>query len=238
MVNHPMTEMNFSIMSSFSGSKKVYVEGSRPHIKVPMREIQLSTTTGSFVEMENKPVRVYDTSCPYTDSAHSIDIRNGLSPIRRNWILERGAVEAYEGRAEKAEDNGYKNDDPRANIDLFPGLQRNALRAKRSENVTQLHYARQGIITPEMEFIAIRENVSPELVRDEVACGRAIIPCNINHPESEPMIIGKNFSCKSKREYWKFCRYFFRSGRSGKNDMGDPLGCRYHHGSFYRQRYT
>ncbi len=196
MVNKSVNDMNLSIMSSFSGSKKVYVEGSRPDIQVPMREIELSPTTGSFGEEENPPVRVYDTSGPYTDSSCEIDIRKGLQPIRRDWIVERGDVEEYEGREIKPEDNGYKSGDPRANLDVFPGLKRKPLRAKKGKNVTQMHYARQGIITPEMEFIAIRENVSPEFVRDEVARGRAVIPSNINHPESEPMIIGRNFHVK------------------------------------------
>ncbi|MDQ0245532.1 phosphomethylpyrimidine synthase [Bacillus fengqiuensis] len=196
MVNKSVNDMNLSIMSSFSGSKKVYVEGSRPDIQVPMREIELSPTTGSFGEEENPPVRVYDTSGPYTDSSCEIDIRKGLQPIRRDWIVERGDVEEYEGREIKPEDNGYKSGDPRANLDVFPGLKRKPLCAKKGKNVTQMHYARQGIITPEMEFIAIRENVSPEFVRDEVARGRAVIPSNINHPESEPMIIGRNFHVK------------------------------------------
>lgn len=196
MANNSVNDMNLSIMSSFSGSKKVYVEGSRPDIQVPMREIELSPTTGSFGEEENPPVRVYDTSGPYTDSNCEIDIRKGLKPLRRDWIVERGDVEEYEGREIKPEDNGYKSGDPRANLDVFPGLQRKPLCAKKGKNVTQMHYARQGIITPEMEFIAIRENVSPEFVRDEVARGRAVIPSNINHPESEPMIIGRNFHVK------------------------------------------
>ncbi|MFX3623235.1 MAG: phosphomethylpyrimidine synthase ThiC [Ectobacillus sp.] len=196
MKNNAVNEMNVSIMSSFSGSKKVYVQGSRPDIQVPMREIELSPTTGSFGEKENPPVRVYDTSGPYTDVNYAADIRKGLKPVRRNWILERGDVEEYEGREIKPEDNGYKQNDPRANSAVFPGLHRKPLRAKAGKNVTQLHYARRGIITPEMEFIAIREHVSPEFVRDEVARGRAIIPANINHPESEPMIIGRNFHVK------------------------------------------
>ncbi|MBP0725293.1 phosphomethylpyrimidine synthase ThiC [Bacillus sp. RG28] len=190
------SDLNFSIMSSFSGSKKVYVEGSRPDILVPMREIGLSPSTGSFGEEENAPVRVYDTSGVYTDENCSVDIRKGLSAVRRNWVTEREDVEEYEGREIKPEDNGYKNNDPRDNVEVFPGLTRKPLRAKQGENVTQMHYARKGIITPEMEFIAIRENVSPELVRDEVARGRAVIPANINHPEAEPMIIGRNFHVK------------------------------------------
>lgn len=196
MINNSVNDMNLSIMSSFSGSKKVYVKGSRADIKVPMREIQQSPTTGSFGEEENLPVRVYDTSGPYTDSDYSVDIRKGLRPVSRNWVLERGEVEEYEGREIKPEDNGYKNVDHKGNLEIFPGLKRNPIRAKKGKNVTQLHYARQGIITPEMEFIAIRENVSADFVRDEVARGRAIIPANINHPESEPMIIGRNFHVK------------------------------------------
>lgn len=184
-------------MSSFSGSKKVYVEGSRPDIKVPMREIELSPTTGAFGEEENPPVRVYDTSGPYTDANYSVDITKGLPPLRSTWIHERGDVEEYEGREVKACDNGYKDEnDPRANHNVFPGLKRKPLRAKKGRNVTQLHYARKGIITPEMEFIALRENMKPEFVREEVARGRAIIPSNINHPEAEPMIIGRNFHVK------------------------------------------
>ncbi|KIL48232.1 phosphomethylpyrimidine synthase ThiC [Jeotgalibacillus soli] len=196
MMNNSLNDMNVSIMSSFSGSKKVYVEGSRQDLKVPMREIKLSPTTGAFGDEENPPLRVYDTSGPYTDVDQTVDIRKGLEPIRRHWVLEREDVEEYTGRDIKPEDNGYKKDDPRANLEVFPALERNPLRAKKGKNVTQLHYARKGIITPEMEFIAIRENVEPEFVRDEVARGRAIIPSNINHPESEPMIIGRNFHVK------------------------------------------
>ncbi|WP_088106097.1 phosphomethylpyrimidine synthase ThiC [Halalkalibacter urbisdiaboli] len=192
-----ISEKNISIMSSFSGSKKVYVEGTRPDLKVPMREIGQSPTTGSFGEEENAPVRVYDTSGPYTDPSHPVDITKGLPAIRKQWIEDRGDVEEYEGREVKPEDNGYKAvDDPRANQAQFPGLKRKPLRAKQGQNVTQLHYAKKGIITPEMEFIAIRENMDPEFVRSEVARGRAIIPSNINHPESEPMIIGRNFHVK------------------------------------------
>ncbi|MES9683746.1 phosphomethylpyrimidine synthase ThiC [Bacillus sp. AFS001701] len=195
-MNNSVNEMNFSIMSSFSGSKKVYVEGSRPDIKVPMREIQLSPTTGTFGEEENAPVRVYDTSGPYTDSASSVDIRMGLKAIRQNWVIERNDVEEYEGREIKPEDNGYRKESDQHNVEVFKGLKRKPLRAKDHGNITQMHYARKGIITPEMEFIAIRENVSAEFVRDEVAKGRAVIPSNINHPESEPMIIGRNFHVK------------------------------------------
>ncbi|MGG1245117.1 phosphomethylpyrimidine synthase ThiC [Bacillus cabrialesii] len=193
MLNNSVQQANISIMSSFSGSKKVYVEGSSSDILVPMREIALSPTTGSFGEEENAPVRVYDTSGPYTDPDVTINIEEGLMPLRQKWITKRGDVEEYEGRAIKPEDNGYKKANPNVS---YPGLKRKPLRAKAGQNVTQMHYAKKGIITPEMEFIAIREHVSPEFVRDEVASGRAIIPSNINHPESEPMIIGRNFHVK------------------------------------------
>ena len=192
-----VNEKNITIMSSFDGSKKVYVEGSRPDILVPMREIALSPTTGSFGEEQNLPVRVYDTSGPYTDPAYNIDITKGLPALRSAWIRERGDVEEYEGRMIKPEDNGFRNiDDPRMNENVFPGLYRKPIRAKKGHNVTQLHYARKGVITPEMEFVAIRENMDAEFVRAEIAAGRAIMPSNINHPEAEPMIIGRNFHVK------------------------------------------
>ncbi|MEH7119493.1 phosphomethylpyrimidine synthase ThiC [Neobacillus vireti] len=197
MVSNSLNEKNISIMSSFSGSKKVYVEGSRPDIKVPMREIGLSPTVSVFGEEENPPVRVYDTSGPYTDANYSVDITKGLPALRSQWVHERSDVEEYQGRDIKPEDNGYQDqNDPRANHKVFPGLKRQPLRAKKGKNVTQLHYAKKGIITPEMEFIAIRENMDPEFVREEVARGRAIIPSNINHPETEPMIIGRHFHVK------------------------------------------
>ncbi|MBT2575553.1 phosphomethylpyrimidine synthase ThiC [Bacillus sp. ISL-51] len=193
MQNQSVQQANISIMSSFSGSKKVYKEGSTPDIQVPMREISLSPTTGSFGQEENAPVRVYDTSGPYTDPNVKINIHDGLKPLRTKWVAGRGDAEEYEGRAVKPEDNGYKKENRAA---AYPGLKRKPLRAKPGKNVTQMHYARKGIITPEMEFIAIREHVSPEFVREEVASGRAIIPSNVNHPESEPMIIGRNFHVK------------------------------------------
>lgn len=183
-------------VSSFPGSKKVYVQGSREDIKVPMREIGLTPTTNGDSVQENPPVRVYDCSGPYTDGDIQTDIRLGLPLNRRNWILERGDVEEYTGRAIKPEDNGHLKEDSVNQEDIFPGLHRKPLRAKSGSNVTQMHYAKKGIITPEMEYIAIRENVSPEFVRSEVARGRAIIPSNINHPESEPMIIGTKFLVK------------------------------------------
>lgn len=192
-----ISEKNITIMSNFEGSKKVYVEGSRPDILVPMREIALSPTTGSFGDEENAPIRVYDTSGPYTDPAFRVDITKGLPALRSPWIQERGDVEEYGGRMIKPEDNGFRRaDDPRIHENVFPELVRKPLRAKKGRNVTQLHYARKGIITPEMEFVAIRENMDPDFVRSEIAAGRAIMPSNINHPEAEPMIIGRNFHVK------------------------------------------
>ncbi|AIQ13134.1 thiamine biosynthesis protein ThiC [Paenibacillus durus] len=179
-----------------SQSQKVYVKGSREDIRVPMREITLSDTDGVDGATPNPPVRVYDASGPYSDTQMCTDIRKGLLPLRHSWILERGDTEEYEGRDVKPEDNGLRNLEQDPNAEIFPGLKRRPLRAKSGANVTQMYYARKGIITPEMEFIAIRENVDPAFVRDEVASGRAIIPCNINHPESEPMIIGRNFLVK------------------------------------------
>ncbi|MBD1372722.1 phosphomethylpyrimidine synthase ThiC [Hazenella sp. IB182357] len=179
-----------------NASRKVYVQGSRPDIRVPMREIMLSPTNDWKGERENDPVRVYDTSGPYTDPDVTIDIRKGLSKLRRDWILARDDVETYEGREVLPIDNGFRSAEKIKNEDLFPLHDHQPLRAKKGKIVTQMHYAKQGIITPEMEFIAVRENMDPEFVRDEVARGRAIIPSNINHPESEPMIIGKNFHVK------------------------------------------
>lgn len=180
----------------FPASCKVYIQGSRDDVRVPMREVALSPTSGRYGREANPPIRLYDTSGPYTDSSVTVDVRQGLAPVRRNWILERGDVEAYEGREVKPIDDGITENVRRPNADMFPGLRRKPLRAKPGRAVTQMHYARQGIITPEMEFIAIREGVDPEFVRSEVARGRAIIPANINHPESEPMIIGRNFLVK------------------------------------------
>ncbi|MCX7354957.1 MAG: phosphomethylpyrimidine synthase ThiC [Alphaproteobacteria bacterium] len=194
-------------------SRKILIQGTlHPDVKVAMREIDLEASA------KEPPVRVYDPSGPYTDPAARIDIREGLARIREGWIVARGDVESYPGRVIKPEDDGLKHGD-QANLDAFPNTPRRPLRAKPGKVVTQLHYARKGIITPEMEYIAIRENlgrqkaldakrdgesfgaaipdfVTPEFVRDEVARGRAIIPANINHPESEPMIIGRNFLVK------------------------------------------
>lgn len=194
------------------GSKKVHVAAhSGSGIRVAMREIQL--------EGGEDPVRVYDTSGPYTDPEALIDISTGLNELRSPWIRGRDDVEEVTQREVKPEDNGQLGPDRSGGVDPFPNVRRKVLRAKPGMNVSQMHYARQGIITPEMEYVAERENlgrerlkeyvrdgesfgasipdyVTPEFVRDEVARGRAIIPSNINHPETEPMAIGRNFLVK------------------------------------------
>lgn len=191
------------------GSKKIHVGP----LKVAMREIALEPSSGE------PPVRVYDTSGPYTDPDASIDIAAGLPALRRQWQLDRGDVEEYIARDVKPEDNGQLGPDRSGGVPAFPNVAKTVLRAKPGKNLSQMHYARKGIITPEMEYVAERENlgramlaeykregqdwgaeipdyVTPEFVRDEVARGRAIIPSNVNHPESEPMAIGRNFLVK------------------------------------------
>ncbi|EPR18756.1 phosphomethylpyrimidine synthase [Sphingobium indicum IP26] len=191
------------------GSRKIHVGP----LKVAMREIDLEPGSGEA------PVRVYDTSGPYTDPNARIDIMAGLPALRRDWIIGRGDVEEYDARAIQPEDNGLKGPDRSGGVQAFPNTVKRPLRAKAGANVSQMHYARRGIITPEMEYVAERENlgrarlaeyvrdghdwgasipdyVTPEFVREEVARGRAIIPSNINHPESEPMAIGRNFLVK------------------------------------------
>jgi len=163
---------------------KIYISGPRPDIRVPVREIPLSPTEGRLGRQDNPPLRVYDTSGPHTDPEATIDPRTGLSPLRDRWIRERGDVEECADVGEGQDFGG------------FVGKRQAVLRAKPGSNVSQMHYARRGMVTPEMEFVALRENCEPELVRSEVACGRAIIPANINHPETEPMIIGQKFLVK------------------------------------------
>ena len=206
----------------FAKSRKIYIEGSRPDIRVPFREISLSDTPSMFgagKDEKNPPVVVYDTSGPYTDPEVSIDIRNGLPAMRAKWIEERNDTEQLDGPS--SEFGQQRKTDPALMAMRF-NLTRQPRRAKPGMNVSQMHYARKGIITPEMEYIAIRENqrrenmsellqtqhkgqdfgasipkvITPEFVRSEVALGRAIIPLNINHPEIEPMIIGRNFLVK------------------------------------------
>src|SRR5947207_9157731 len=220
-------------------SRRIYIDGKRAGVRVPFREISQSPTRNFNNSLEdNPPVRVYDTGGPWGDPAIQSDVRQGLTELRREWIIGRGDVEEYQGRELKPIDDGYltfeaadhARQKEKGRLEDFPALRRTPLRAKQGHCVTQLHYARKGIITPEMEFISIRENlgrssvanfslssardslhhqhhgqsfgafipglVTPEFVRDEVARGRAIIPANINHPESEPMIIGRNFLVK------------------------------------------
>lgn len=193
MMGKEKEDMMIHIQENFPASKKVYIQGSREDILVPVREIELSSTITDEGEYKNEPFQVYDTSGVYTDDDYEVNIQNGLPAVRKKWIVERDDVEEYNGREVKPEDNGYVEERQSQN---FPLLKRKPLRAKKGRNVTQMHYARKGIITPEMEFIAIREGLEAEFVRDEVARGRAIIPSNINHPEAEPMIIGRNFHVK------------------------------------------
>ncbi|MBS4748085.1 MULTISPECIES: phosphomethylpyrimidine synthase ThiC [Bacillus] len=191
--NVPSTQ---SLLSNFEGSRKVYEQGSRPDILVPKREIVLTNTVTQAGDIQNEPIRVYDTSGPYTDEEAHIDVTKGLKRLRSAWIKEREDTESYEGRQVKPEDNGYRLNGKESFQAAQTEFHHVPLRGKQGACVTQMHYAKKGIITPEMEFIALREQLSPEFVREEVASGRAVIPANINHPESEPMIIGKNFHVK------------------------------------------
>ena len=196
------------------GSRKVHVAGTLfPDIRVAMREVALEPSA------KEPPVRIYDTSGPYTDETTSIDIAAGLPPLRMPWIEARGDCERYPGREVKPEDNGIFGGLKQPEVQQFPNVNATPWRAKGGAAVTQIAYARRGIITPEMEYVAIRENigraqlagqirdgedfgaeipdyVTPEFVRSEIARGRAIIPSNINHPEAEPMAIGRNFLVK------------------------------------------
>jgi len=166
-------------------SHKVYVAGSRPELRVPMREIALSGG--------EPPLRLYDTSGPYTDPGTPVDIKQGLPPLRRPWILGRGDVEDLPAPSSRY--RRQREGDPTLGGVRFASVRR-PFRARPGRRVTQMHYARRGEITPEMEFVALREGLAPELVRDEIARGRAILPANINHPETEPMIIGRPFLVK------------------------------------------
>ena len=226
-------QVDEAAVKSLPNSKKTYVPGSRPDIRVPMREISQSDTPADFGAERNPPIWVYDTSGPYSDPEVTIDIRSGLAPLRAKWIEERADVEELPGPSSRF---GVERMNDTKLGELRFNLSRKPRRAKAGKNVTQMHYARQGIVTPEMEYIAIRENlrraeyiqslkdtgpmgeklaalmgrqhrgerfgaeipaeITPEFVRSEVARGRAIIPANINHPETEPMIIGRNFLVK------------------------------------------
>ncbi|MBK1655089.1 phosphomethylpyrimidine synthase ThiC [Allochromatium vinosum] len=217
-------QLSEEVTRPFPNSRKVHVTGSRPDIRVPMREVTLTPTQTNQEPEENPPILIYDTSGPYTDPQARIDLLAGLPDIRSGWIVEREDTEQLDGPT-SAFGHERQNDPQLAHL-RFEHL-RTPRRAKSGRNVTQMHYARQGIITPEMEYVAIRENmrldelradpryakllrqhpgqsfgaaipetITPEFVRDEIACGRAIIPANINHPELEPMIIGRNFRVK------------------------------------------
>ncbi|TAN73544.1 MAG: phosphomethylpyrimidine synthase ThiC, partial [Gallionella sp.] len=245
--NASSAHVDAAAIKPLPNSRKVYVGGSRPDIRVPMREISQADTPGGMGAEKNPPIYVYDCSGPYTDPAARIDIRSGLAALREGWIAERGDTETLD---KLSSDYGQQRlNDPKL-AEMRFNLKRAPRRAKPGKNVTQMHYARQGIITPEMEYIAIRENqkleglsemmlqqhpgenfgahmpggqarplspsslpqagerdavsrceslfnqITPEFVRSEVAAGRAIIPANINHPEVEPMIIGRNFLVK------------------------------------------
>ena len=215
----PSTAVTSVKIDPYPGSEKIYVEGSRPDIQVPMRKITLSDTSSSFGIEKNAPVYVYDTSGIYTEPDSQVDLRKGLGSVRSAWIEERNDTELLNGPSSKF---GLERINDASLEPLRFEHVRNPRRAKAGANVSQMHYAKKGIITPEMEFIAIRENqkfdqmremcenqhpgdsfgasipaiITPEFVRDEVARGRAIIPANINHPELEPMIIGRNFLVK------------------------------------------
>jgi phosphomethylpyrimidine synthase len=234
-------ELSAEVTRPIPGSRKTYVQGSREDLRVPLREVQLGDTPKVFGAEKNAPFAVYDTSGPYTDPAARIDLVAGLPALRGAWIAERGDTELLEGLS--SDYGRARLRDAKLHAVRFPG-ERGLRRAKAGANVSQMHYARRGIITPEMEYIAIRENarmqavvepsmlgsssrgaaekqpsmlgstgkgrrhvgesfgasiprvITPEFVRDEVARGRAIIPANINHPELEPMIIGRNFRVK------------------------------------------
>ncbi|EGV34057.1 Phosphomethylpyrimidine synthase [Thiorhodococcus drewsii AZ1] len=218
------TQLSEEVTRPFPNSRKIHVTGSRPDLRVPMREVSLTPTHTNEGEEENPPVFVYDTSGPYTDPNARIDLLAGLADVRTTWIEERGDTELLDGPS-SAFGRARQHDPELAHL-RFEHL-RTPRRAKSGRNVTQMHYARQGIITPEMEYVAIRENmrldelradpryakvlrqhpgqsfgaalpetITPEFVREEIARGRAIIPANINHPEVEPMIIGRNFRVK------------------------------------------
>jgi len=172
--------------TAFPGSRKTYLQGSRPDLQVPMRQVVLAT---------GDSVVLYDTSGPYTDPDLRTDIRLGLPALRAGWVAERGDTASYDGRPVQPVDNGLKARDHR-NLDSVFASTRQPLRALPGRTVTQMRYAKQGAITPEMEFVALREGVSAEYVRDEIARGRAVLPVNVNHPEVEPMAIGRGFLVK------------------------------------------
>lgn len=179
---------------NFPASKRIFKKGSDDDIAVPFRQIELSDTQLENDAFHNDPITVYDTAGPYHDDNYDVNIDSGIPQLRKSWIDARQDVESYKGRKIQSIDNGFKKEGHK-NYVAHP-FQYQPKRAKQGGNVTQMHYAKQGIITKEMKFVAVREQVEPEFVRDEIARGRAIIPNNVNHPKSEPMIIGKNFAVK------------------------------------------
>ena len=214
------TQLSEDVTRPFPNSRKIYVEGSRPDIRVPMRQVEQADTAASFGAEKNPPITVYDTSGPYSDPEASIDLLVGLADVRSAWITDRADTGQLDGPSSAFGQERQSN--PELAHLRFEHI-RTPRRALAGRNVSQMHYARQGVITPEMEYVAIRENllleslqgsdlltqhagnsfgastperVTPEFVRDEIARGRAIIPANINHAEIEPMIIGRNFLVK------------------------------------------
>lgn len=191
-----MEQEKINFKRTFPASKRIFKkgEGNDSDIFVPFREIELSDTQLEQRSFQNEPVVVYDTAGPYHDDSYVVDINHGLPKVRDAWIEAREDVEHYEGRRIQSIDNGFSKEGHK-NYVAHP-FEYQPRRGSKDTPVTQMYYAKQGIITKEMKFVAIREQVEPEFVREEIARGRAIIPNNINHPESEPMIIGKNFSVK------------------------------------------
>jgi phosphomethylpyrimidine synthase len=259
-------ELSTEVTQPFPNSRKIYVTGSRPDLKVGMREIHQTPTSASFGFEENPPIPVYDTSGPFTDPTVQVNLLEGIPDVRLNWILERNDTEQL--NAPTSEYGLARQSDPKLAHLRFAHL-RAPRRAKAGKNVSQMHYARQGIMTPEMEYVAIRENlklqelrqdpryakllrqhkgqawganlpdeITPEFVRSEIAAGRAIIPANINHPELEPMIIGRNFRVKINTNIGNSAVTSSIEEEVEKNGMVGALGRRYFDGFINRQKYS
>tara|TARA_B110000116_G_scaffold85566_1_gene74465 strand:- start:956 stop:1888 length:933 start_codon:yes stop_codon:yes gene_type:complete len=262
------------VIHPLPNSRKIYVEGSRPDIQVAMRKISQSDTEAPYDVEKNPPIYVYDCSGPYTDPHVSIDISSGLQTPRTPWIIDRGDSEELSGPSSVY--GIERMNDPKL-AEMRFNLTRKPRRALPGKNVSQMHYARQGIITAEMEYVAIRENmrrkeylaelkasgpsgnkladmmgrqhagqsfgasmpaeITPEFVRSEIARGRAIIPVNINHPEIEPMIIGRNFLVKINANIGNSVHHLQHLRGSRQADLGNPLGCRQRDGPVNRQEY-
>ncbi len=252
--------------SSHPASRKRHLQGSRADVRAPYREIALSDTRHRDHIEANPPLPVYDTSGPYTDPEVGIRLTRGLPALRSDWIKEREDTETL---ARRSSDYARGREKDLLTFHLrfpSPSISR---RARSGENLSQMHYARKGIITPEMEFVVLRESmllerlskdplyasrsrqhpgqplgaqlpkqVTPEFVRSELAAGRAIIPANVNHPELEPMIIGRNFKVKINANIGNSAVTSSPRGRSGQDDLGDVLGRRYDHGSLNRRTHS